>query len=261
MPVKVSFILAQTAAGNKTGGWSETWYFTGSETEIGAACQTWMTRRSAMLTPRCFIQGFRIQNVGGKGQFFTASVPGTFAADSDIPQMALNCRCQGSGTNNVKFFQLRGIPDGQVVDGAYQGNLNFPQNVSQFFTHLVNFGWRFRAIDLTKVKVNILSIDALGAFKIAAGTTFAAGGYMDLLRCRGVDGSKLSGRYYIDSKTSDQIGVFLNWPGTVVKEKGQARPFALDYPLIQANSVKIYNVTTRKVGRPFFLYRGRQTAR
>jgi len=261
MPQKVTFIFSQSTIDQKTGGWSETWYYDGSASEINAATGVFMSRRAAMLPVQAVCQGFRLQEVGAKGQFIAASVVGTATFQQDIPQMAINCRCQAGGKQNVKFFQLRGIPDNQVNGGRYAPIDTYPQAVNQFFTSLVNQGWRFRAVDLTKPKVGLLSVNALGVFQVKAGLVFDVGSTITLLRAKGVDGSKLSGDYYVSAKADNQNGTFLHWPGTVIQQRGEARVKEFFYPQIQTGSIKVYNVTTRKVGRPFFLYRGRQTKR
>jgi len=260
MPQKITFLITQTTVDKKTGGYSETWYLDNSPSEINTFTTLWMNRRAAMLPQFCTINGFRLQSVGGKGQLILANIPGQYPL-SDVPQMALNCRCQGANSNNVKFFQLRGLPDDQVSGGTYQPKDTFPTLLNQFFLALYNGGFRFRAVDLSKPKTDILSIDATGAFVLAPGITFNIGDTIDLLRVRNQDGVKVSGSYYVTGKTNDQNGIFLHWEGGIVKKKGQARVRAIIYPQIGAQSIQAKNVTTRKVGRQFFQYRGRQTRR
>jgi len=123
MDFKFTHIFTQTTGKKRVGGWSETWYFDGSEAECQRVSDAMAKRRAALLSTSAAIVAHRIQAIGGRGKTIQGNDIGILGSDSDIPQMAVQCFCLGQGVTNKKTFQLRGIPDGLVADGDFQPSL------------------------------------------------------------------------------------------------------------------------------------------
>lgn len=258
---KITFIMNQRTGNNRTAGFSETWYFDGSMDNALTAANQVAKKRSALMTSAANISAFRIQDIGTRAQIFQATSPGNIVSGQDIPQMALNVRVGGQGVVNTKTFQLRGIPDVNVLAGDYTPAANFNALLSQFAGSLSTWSLRFRGENLANPQVNVLSISNVGVFALAADLVFAVGDYVTLLRCQSTTGKNVSGRYYVTSKVDARNGTFQAWDGSQVVNKGKLRKFEYIYPLVANNSLVIGQITTRKVGRPFDLYRGRATRR
>jgi hypothetical protein len=258
---KISFIMTQPTGKQRVGSWSETWYRDGAASEIVAPINDWIKRRCAMLPSVAGCNGYRVQLVGGRGEITRNYVPGNITTEQDIPQMALNCSCKGSGTQNVKTFQMRGIPDGNVIEGDFQPTAAFNTAFNQFGGQLAGSQFRFKAKDLTKPKVRIVSVTAGGEFTLNGDMDFAVGDFLQVLKCTNTVGDTVKGEFYVQTRTTARTGTFLNWAHGIVTLKGEMRLVAYIYPLVQSGTVKAVYITTRKVGRPFDLYRGRASNR
>lgn len=258
---KVTSIFGQSTRLQRQSGWSETWYLDSSESAALNKADTLNKRRSGFLTRAASITNTRIQLVGGRSKLVRIAYPGVLGADQDIPQMALSCACAGQGVNNVKNFQLRGIPDGNVEGGEFQPTQGFQTSFTAYGVALVNEGFRFRAIDLTSPQVSVVGITALGVFTLGAPLTFAVGSFIQLLRVKNTGGVSVAGTYYVSARVDGQNGTFLNWTGGTVELKGKARVKSYIYPLVAASTLEALQISTRKVGRPFNLYHGRATKR
>jgi len=258
---KVTSIFGQSTRLQRQSGWSETWYLDASETAVVSKADTLNKRRSGFLTRAASITNTRIQIIGGRSRLLRTAYPGVLGADQDIPQMALSAVCAGQGVNNVKNFQLRGIPDGNVDGGEFQPTQGFQNAFAAFGSALVNEGFRFRAIDLSSAQVSIVGVTALGVFRLGGPLVFDVGSFIQILRAKNTNGVSVAGTYFVSAKVDAQNGTFLNWTGGTVELKGKARVKSYIYPLVAANTLEALQISTRKVGRPFNLYHGRATRR
>lgn len=258
---KISIIFRQVTGKGKAGSYSETWYVDGSQATAEQAIDAYAKRRAAFLTNKSRIVAARAQLVGGACKLFKMNYPGVLGTDGDIPQMALNCTVQGQGVGNKKSFQLRGIPDGNVFDGDFEPNEQFNAAFTQWVSSLNTRQIRFRGKDLTASQIAIVQVTDLGVFSLQAALNFNVGDTVQLIRAHNTIGKNVCGMYYVSAKTSNQSGTLLNWTGGTVTLKGKMRVSTYIYPLVDSNTVEQQDITTRKVGRPFGLYRGRQTKR
>lgn len=258
---KITHIFTQVTGKRRTGGWSETWYFDGTEREAELAGNSLSKKRAALLSSAAAIVAQRIQEVGGRGKTTTSNDIGILGSDSDIPQMAVQCFCLGQGVTNKKIFQLRGIPDGLVVEGDFSPSLAWNGAFSAYSGSLLANNIRFRAKNLALPQVAVVSIADNGTFSLGGPLTFAVGARIDISRCKTTTGVARSGSYYVGTATSATAGVFTDWPGGTVQLKGKARVNAIVYPLVARGSAEVVKIGTRKVGRPFDLYHGRASSR
>jgi len=258
---KVTLLLTQTSDGGRVGGWSETWYFDGTAAAAFAAANRLAKKRSAFLVHQAAVVGIRTAEVGGGVVAHPVVYPGTQNTKPDIPQMALNCVCKGQGVQNRKFFQLRGIPDSSVDGGKYKPTQGVNAGVVAYFGGLAGDQFRFRAKDLTSPKIGLVSVANDGTFRLNGAAVYNAGSYIQLLRAKNAQGVNVSGDYFVDIKTDDRNGKFLNWTGGVVTLNGQARVVSYVFPVVDGDTLIARDVTTRKVGRPFDQYVGRRSKR
>ena len=261
MTLKISILFQQSTALNRVGGWSETWYREGSVDDSYAAASLVCQDRSGFLTTAASMVGIRIQTIGGGSKAFPKNLPGQIGTDQDIPQMALQCSIDGLGVPNRKYFQLRGLPDSNVINGDFRATRLFTTAFQLFAAQLQTQAFRFRAKPAGNAIVKIIDIDLNGNYTLSLPTGAVAGSYLQLLAVRNVGGANVSGTYFVESVATATTGKLKNWVGGVVMEKGKARLSTVFYPLCDGSTLERYRATTRKVGRPFGLYLGRRTSR
>jgi len=258
---KFTSLFQQTTAKGRVAGWSETWYFDGSETAARAVADGYNKRRSGLISVAGGSVAFRLQQVGQRALVVENVYPGISPSAQDIPQMALQCSVLGQGVNNRKVFQLRGIPDSIVDRGDYVPTVAFQTNFDALAAFLPTNQVRFRAINQANPQVNIISISQAGVMVLAAPLTFAVGSYITLLRCKATNGESVSGTYFVQAKASNTECTLAQWNFQAVSFKGQARVLDYIYPIVGAATLLATKIGTRKVGRPFDLYRGRALRR
>lgn len=262
--IKHTFLFEQTNGEQQQGirsGWSETFY---RDTTLEAdpnGGNSYAKRRSGFLTRSAACIGCRLQEIGGGSRIVKFVEVGSIGTDSDIPQMALNCSMKSITNPYKRTIQLRGIPDNRVAYGQYVPSQQFASNFTSWALSLGSSSFRFQAIDRANPRVKIFSIDMDGNFVIAAGATFAVGDAMIIRTCRNTAGVSVNGTYFVETRIGNESGKLRGWTGGVVTVKGTMAKLAYTYPIINGQSVEIQNVTTRKVGRPFFSFLGRQRKR
>jgi hypothetical protein len=213
--------------------------------------------RAGMLGNGASIIGWRIQQLGKKAFVSQVSYPGGLATNQDIPQMALECKVFGVGVENVKYFQIRGIPDSIVLSGAYAPSAQFSQNLAAWGAGLNSLGFSFQCLDQTQPVVKINSILTNGDYSLAAPLVYNANDVFQVLRCRNTINQNVSGSFRVLTKTDAVSGKLAGWKGGPVDNSGSVKVRKFIWPVVQINSLKPIQISTRKVGRPFFQYRGR----
>jgi len=242
----------------KSAGWSEVWYADASNSTAAAtAFIPVLEKRAGCLGRSTSIIGYRVQEFGKRAFVVNRAFPPGLDVGQDIPQMALECKVYGTGVENVKFFQLRGVPDSLVVNGAYTPSQQFQFNLIAYGIALQASQIAFQCIDQTKPQVKILSITQDGNFVLAPGLTYDEGNTLSLLRTKNQIGQNVSGNYRIEQKTSNTVGKLQAWSKGPVLNNGKARVREYVYPIVVGNSLTGIQISTRKVGRSFFQYRGR----
>lgn len=245
---------------HRVGGWSESWY-EGSDTLVSdQAITNWCQRRAALLPQGAAIIGVRVQQVDppGPGQTRALNYPGLPANGADVPQMSLLCKATGVGVRNVRVFNLRGIPDGQISEGEYNPVGNFNNALEAFFAGLKSGSWEFRGRDLAAVAHPILTVSTLGAVKFSEPHLMNVGDYVRILRTVDSSGRQRGGRFYVDTAPTPTTMTITGWTyGDTIKGKG--RLDGIVYPTV--NRATVDRVGVKKVGSPFNRYRGRASNR
>jgi len=275
--IRATMIFAYTNDAGRTGSWSESWYLNTSLSDpvMRNKFAALMADRALMLPVPGKINGQRFTQVNDaafssgaaqKSLAYNTVVPGVYdnrgaGPQQDIPQLALQCRVQGTGVNNVKNYDIHGIPDGLVRGGVFIPDPQFNQGFSNWLQQLRNDSWGFRAIDLSQPKIGIASIGADGTYVTTANQDYAKGQYLQLLRVKDVNGKSVKGVFQIASVTNATTGVLLGWKGQVVGQNGNLRRRNWIYPACAPGTNEMVTVTTRKIGRPSKPYLGRSTAR
>jgi len=252
--------ISGNSIGRRSGGWSESYYHTAeNQTIIRDHFEQLAYWRSSMLGSGAAIVGFRFQQVDPVAPSASQSVyiPGSTSL-SDSPQQAVSFGVPGVGVRNVKRCVLRGVPDGNIVEGQFAGQTNFIYNLQNFLVKLAFF--RFKGRDLDSATQPVLSISNVGAVVLQQPLTLAAGDYMRVLKTKDEAGRLRGGRFLVQTRTDDTHYTLAQWPhGECIG--GKARKDVIIYPFIQQVSQVAIQASNRKVGRPFNQYRGRASTR
>ena len=244
----------------RVSGFSETWYRDGTIADNMLQLQDLSKRGAGLLSNADGIIGQRIQQLGGRAVTASTSWPGVQVVDQDIPQVAALCYVLDAGKVYKKTFLLRAMVDDSII----KGDLVTGRQLTALFQSYANelgASWRFRVRDVTKPVAGLISIAADGTFVLTGDLVFNQGDYLTMLRVKSTLGKAVKGNFYVGTKVDSRNGKFANWGGQIVAANGKVRVFAYDYALVDRNSFTIVRSAVRKVGRPFFLYRGRAAVR
>jgi len=248
-----------TGAGTRVGGWSESVYWDALGPDTVTGFNTLCQKRAAMLPAGSSVIGQRYQQVdptvgGSSTGGFRYPSPGGTGFERDIPQAAILMRIGATGFANKRPMYLRGIPDGQIVGGELRLEPPWKDAFLAYLTELA--GWKFRGRDLTAPTVPIFSIDGTGNVVTEQPITLAVADMVRILRFRG--GSIINGRFPVETVTSTTVFKLRGWNGGS-GTGGKIRKDNYVYPVMARNQMAVSRIVVRKVGRPFFQYRGRRS--
>lgn len=254
---------------HRTGSWTESWYLNGNsipsaismaiQGPAGGANLGIVPLRASLLGLGASIIGVRFQVVDPRGpsQVIAVNYVGTATLKQDIPQMALLVRCPSIGAANVRRFTLRGIPDQYVTEGEYTPDLGFTTAFLSYVAQLTN--WVFPGRDLSITPVEILAIDNTGKVTCWGNHGYNVNDKVRILRTMDAK-HKLQGGLFQVSGTGPTAIEFTvrNWvlgatTGGHVRKENKA------YLQPDVANTSVSRVVTRRVGRPFAGYRGRQS--
>jgi len=261
-----SYISEQNVGGHiRAGGWSESVYSTtdASAPALRSLFAAWCQKRAGLLPTSIGIIGQRYQNVSANARAISAGVVfnGTATGDQDIPQVALQFTLDSKTSLNQRKLVLRGIPDGRVVGGMYSPTLAYSQAVSRFLVEMED-RWLFRGRNLNAPQFVINYIEDNGTVHMGEAAGVGLGSEVQILRTALLHGGKAGAFAKIVSFTNTSNFVIAQW-SLGLTTSGMLRVAENDYFGIDATAAgaSVPDIVTRKVGRPFFQYRGRQTSR
>jgi len=257
----VSNFANPAATLSRIAGNSESYYTeTDSESVARSRFSLLCIARARLLPGGARITGQRYQQVSPVGSASTAGVnyPGATANAADIAQAALSVRVQSASTINNGTLGLHYCPDNQLVLGEYTPTPLFAGDLSVFFTTLSSGQWKFKALDLTQEKLDLVGISSVGVGTTVQVNTINVDDTVKVYSTvEIVTDRKHSGTFKI-SAIAGATFTLSNWPhGQTVL--GKIRKAITIYPTI--GSVGTPKAAARKPGRPSSGYRGRRSAR
>lgn len=246
-------------------GWSESWYKDGTLAQVRTAMEVdnGLAQRRANLFPQNYlVAGLRYTQVVPPGASISIDkvFPGQLEVASDFPNLAYKFRVLASNLLNSRSVILRSVPDAAVVFGRYKPSVNRDTALTNFQSELA--GWQFKAQDLSFNTFKILSINNTGLVTTKLPSGIAPGQEVTILRSHNSTTTALVhgifGVLAVPSATTIQLAG--DWTlGACVG--GTIRRYAIIYPSIQFTEYVTPNITSKKVGRPFDLFRGRAAVR
>lgn len=266
-----NLINVHTADANGTpvraGGFSESWY-----SDLAADSATLTTRwqqlliaRANLLPNNSAIVGQRIQTVEpalGASRGFDTQYPGTTGLQNDLPAVALQFTMRSTNTANQRQVILRGVPDARIVNGEYLGSAAFTAAL-QTYAGLLRDHWKFRAIDRTVLPVKVISITDTGVLTTERPHGLVAGDLAQFMSIRYGDGQKASPIIRVATAPTTTTAT-LNMPHELVGiafHGGKVRKYGIVYLAMTffASELTHPRAITRKVGKSFFQFVGRQS--
>lgn len=271
-PFKYTFMY-NVVAGNPSrpndrfGGFADSYF---RDADIGFD-HTFVTNlynfRSSTLSNQCTLVGIRIADTGNKNisRIRKYGIQGTWSGpdpSGDFPSAAIFASGVGTVGGQGHRLLLRGLPDVASVGGTISGSYSLDNICGPFFQALRDGHWAQKQINLTAAAVSLRSISGLGVATSKTPHTFAVNDFVTLLRQRDSNGNPIGGGTFLVDQVTDNLHFRLaSWTITTGTKGGSVRK-VVDPILNQYADLKVSDVTTRKVGKAFFQYRGRQkTAR
>lgn len=252
----------------RIGGWSESWYFTGTSNALFEALSggkgTGMVGSRANLLPiTASIVGYRIQNLTDAGiplssRSYNFQYPGSSGLACDIPQAALLFAFSSGGSASVKRVPYRGVPDARIVQGEYLPSQEYQQAIETHFAKLQLF--QFRAKNRNNVKSPIVGITAGGLVTTGVDHGLAVGNTVQIGRVHNNTIGLKSYKGLVQEPLTARTFTINGWiHGAGLG--GYAQKYEIAFQSVQADLCRLERVITRKVGRPFDLYSGRANRR
>lgn len=216
--------------------------------------------RASILNGNGTILGVRLYQGGaGRGQFRAVAFSGD-AGIGDIPQMSLLCTIGVANSPTVRRFTLRGINDSAVVGGEANLGPELAGDIKAYGQALGNFA---ALTDDVVTTYPVFGISGAGLVTLNnVNNPFLKN---DIVAFRQVvvtaTGERVGGKFVIDSvgPENNQFKV-ADWTAGPAR-KGDVRKPTKSVKMMDSSTFTVSRIVSRKVGRPFELYRGRRSKR
>lgn len=261
-----------TGANDRSAGFSDGWY---QESRGGFGLTTndmvVMNRRAALLPPTSSIVGARVAELDANGKSKGRSRPtrlslsGGAGLDCDDPRMCLQYSCYGFQKSNELQLYIQNVPDARIEKGSYKPNTDWQTKIRSYMTALTEAGYKFLGFDQDQTKYGVETISNAGAIVTTNPHVFTEGQYIRILRTTPTTRTKFrtDPDGYLVTAAPDAFHLTVQgWTFGECKG-GQICKWekVLCDPTLTDNDIATPQVATRKVGRPFFQYRGRVSNR
>lgn len=270
MPYKYTLLFsylpsqAANAIGKRrSGGWSESVYHAQQLTlaQLNLPLVNLVNKRMALLPSTIALIGVRRQDLAVKGSAFimNAFVHGALQETQDVPQMAVLIRGRAFNTPNILRTILRGVPDDMVKSGSLEPVAGYRTSLIEYLGAINNFYTITRKLTSNSAKID--SIDANGVVVLLdplSGNT--ANTQVRIMRSRDANGNNVGGLLPVASRADDYNFTLRGWDGGNTRN-GLVRLSEFENSTYSYGGDSISGCMLRKVGRPFFPYRGRVSTR
>jgi hypothetical protein len=256
---------------HRTGGFSESWYYTGASANDAVTFAQngangipglWPAR-AALLPTGSSIVGYRSQVLSpavGPTQSGAINFPGPSTYVADQPQAALLLKVPGVGVSNIRRIKLKAIPDAQITQGEFSPTADYLATLNAFIASLVT--WQFQGRDLAQPATRIVSITGPEPYSVLfeANVAFAVNDFVRINRALDSSKNLRGGRFMVTAVAGGNSISIRGWPyGNCTLGKG--RKDLTIYPTVNVGQTNYQRIVTAKVGRPFLAYHGRRSKR
>lgn len=257
---------ANPMATTRTGGWTESFYNDTDDTNSKQLINELMVRRAALLNRNSLIVGWRISGFETRSgtRTYATTVRGTGPKSEDIPQMALMSTTFAREGNNVMRLILRGISDDWVVGGEISQDADIAQRLNRLYQALSNGNFYQRSRSFVPVPADIETIAADGTFTLVPPgiTSLASKKAVYVLKSVSPEHRLKGGLFKLTGTVTDTTGQLFGWDKRIGLDcdGGKMRPAEVVKAQYR-NFTDNWRVIPRKIGRAFFVYRGRRSSR
>lgn len=253
-------------------GFTESYYFPGAPADAvknlkgtGKLLQGpgLASARAVILPTQCDIVGYRVQQVSplpvGPSDSDTLSYRG-LDVRTDMPQVSIRVRLKGLATTNFRVQVVRCIPDEYILNGEFTPTQQFQNKVDSFVAALS--GWSFKAKDKDQNKIPIIEITIAGVVETGVAHALIEGNKVQIGRGRTIASRKSFAGVFRVSKVTDATHFTIDpYLIPLIVRGGYCQKLLTIYPGIDTINSKVGKSTTKKVGRPFDVFIGRQSGR
>lgn len=258
--VKCVAYIKATTDNKRSGSWSEVYYQNAANAIAALAnFKKLMGVRMGMASDGMSCKVVKIVPLDAPGLAYseTLALPlnGNFG-EADTPWQSLTVKA-GTQNGNKRTLKFPGVPDGQIIRGAYVPVITYRLAVGQFLNMLIADGWGLYGLDLTNPRVDVLNIASDGTYTFSGNTGGANGDTIKFFRTRTTTKVPVTGSFKLGEPTSTTTGVIRHWDPSWIVTKGTVFKVT--------KSVKIfagfaeYNISKRALGKDFFQFVGRRT--
>jgi hypothetical protein len=248
-------------SGEKSFGFSETWYSGLTGDAVITAMEGVSTVRKLILAYGISIVGYRIQEGNGRAYVVRKSL--SPPSSNDYPNLPLDsalCQVGVQGSPTLKKFFLHALPDDWVAqDRIVASRKAAILTVVDAYTA---FNFQVRVVNPAAPATSILSITEAGLVETVGAHGLNVNDYVTLLRVRDINNRAIRGTFVVRTVPTNSTLTLAGWGGNTVGRSGKIR--INQYSYLGATSLAargIIGTGSRKVGRPFFQSRGRAPAR
>jgi len=216
-------------------------------------------KRAAILPPSTSIIGARFYQPGGGRAFPVALyLPGT-SNITGLANKAVLCTSNNATAAVPRKWWVHNMPDAQVVGGEFQPSNFFAGRFNSYLDAIGQASW----MGLVRTSnISVVTISAAGLVTCAGAHAFAVGQFVTLSKTLNANGDKFGGLFRVETigPLSSQL-TLLDWSegactgGSLYLKNMQA------YVIGASGRPLVNRAGTRRVGRPFDLYRGRSSRR
>ncbi len=245
-------------------GFSEGFWYDGTDNPaFRGALLDIASARNELLPAGCSVIAARIYDGGGGAARVQRYTFGNGGLPTDQVNVALYCRTQQPGNPTQRGWWLHTIPDDYVLKGEFAPSVAYAQKIRNYFLAICTGGWRYLAKARTQLRV-IDNVTQGGLVTLTAASPYAVGNFVSVRRTtdsnkrrRGFNGMVASVGPLANQFTIAGWNRGATTGGSVFIPQGGL------YPLGTAPALTpfVERVGTKKVGRPFELYRGRKSQR
>ena len=252
----------------RASGWSETWYsaYGFDATQLYTTIATWLEKRLPLLGTGTSIVGWRVSETNPTGRTFTQRVnrEAPAAQSADNPEQALVGVFSNSEGKNRRQVVLRGLPDSRVVYGEYANSPDFDRAIRAFMTHCAS-DWRFKGKGHAVPAVKIASISDTALVTTQTPHGLVGSRYVQIYRTVSPE-KRQQGvqRIQATNTAPNQLQLFPMPKLVLPSTGGQVRVVedeALFSIFLNTGFLDQMVVGKHDTGRPFFLQRGRRSAK
>jgi len=242
-------------------GWSESYYYPGSNTGTLINSLDFLGTLRANCAPvGVSVIGLRASAVdpAGFAQVKSVSKPGSVGSrDAAFTSLQI---VVNAGASSRRQFLMRGIPDDNVIGGQYSASGLFPGRLNAFQNSLISAGAQLRVIDRTMPIIPYLSVTGGGVIAFAVDPGWTAGNVVRFFRSYDDVNTSIRGAYTVADGADALHRVLLGWRAGRTSSGGKIRKQVIDFVNVSSFDLPS-RVVSHKVGRPFGLAVGRVSRR